>query len=163
MNILMPKKIDMGNHSESSMGFLRYSYKEHISLAKKGDFLLTDASDRFACGFPVPDFQRDLCWDQEQEISFIESAWIGIPLGTFTIHRNDWEKNGKPKPFSGYLIDGQQRLTTLQRYWEDKFPVFGLLYSELTKADLRRFDDRGLLKKQIANVNQRSTPALHRE
>ena len=51
----------------------------------------------------------------------------------------DWGEGGVAKKFSGWLVDGQQRLTTIERYWEDQFPVFGLFWSELTKPECRRY------------------------
>jgi hypothetical protein len=121
------------------MHYLWHHMHEFEELRASGDNLITDSSDRYACGFPLPTFQRSLCWTPEQESRFIESAWLKLPIGSFTVHAMDWGKGGKAVGKSGWLIDGQQRLTTLERYWKDAFPVFGLYYSELNGAEQRRF------------------------
>lgn len=137
----IPSPIDYGKHCESTVDFLWYHWQKHISLLQSGVNLLTDTADRYACGLPIPNFQRQLCWSPEQEKAFIESIWLELPLGTYSIHEMDWGNDGgaKAKHFSGWVIDGQQRLTTIQRYWEDKFKVYGSLYSELTPRERRRF------------------------
>lgn len=135
----MPAPMDQGKSSESVMGYLHQMYREHHDLIARGEPSLTDSALRYACGLPVPDFQRELVWTRDQEVAFIESAWLGIPLGTFNHHAMDWKQNGVAKTFSGWLIDGQQRITTIERYWNDEFPVFGLFWSELTRREVRRF------------------------
>lgn len=136
----IPPPLDLGRSSESCMSYLWAMFKNHKDYdPKSGDFPETDEGVRYACGLPIPEFQRDLCWDHEQEIAFIESAWIGITLGSYTHHYLDWGEGGKPKRFSGWVIDGQQRLTTIERYWRDEFKVFDLYYSELRPIEQRRF------------------------
>jgi len=136
----IPPVIDQGKHQESCMSYIYHHWREYKSIIKDGvEPLVTDNAERFACGFPLPEFQRSNVWTRDQEVAFIENAWRGIPLGTFTHHALDWEDGGRAKPFSGWLIDGQQRLTTIQLYWSDAFPAFGLYWSELTKAEVRRF------------------------
>lgn len=43
-------------------------------------------ASRFVGGFPIPDWQRELCWDQEQEIKLIESIWLGLDIGCYTVN-----------------------------------------------------------------------------
>tara|TARA_Y100001972_G_scaffold115322_2_gene151896 strand:- start:2682 stop:3227 length:546 start_codon:yes stop_codon:yes gene_type:complete len=136
----IPAAIDQGRHRESTMSCLWQDWQSYKELIAKGEDLITDTGATYACGLPVPEFQRDLCWSQSQEILFIESAWLGMPLGTYTVHKMDWHSNGRATKYSGWLLDGQQRLTAIQHYWEDKFPVFGLHYSELTQVEKYRFE-----------------------
>lgn len=136
----IPEMINQGKHSESCISFVWQNHIDHQRLAiSDEEYLMTVDSDRYACGWPLPDFQRQFKWSLKQQVQFIESVWLGLPIGSFTVHDSDYESNGKPLPYSGLLIDGQQRLTTLERYWKDEFSVFGLLYSELTKREKRRF------------------------
>lgn len=135
----IPPRIDFGRVSDSLITFLWHHYQTHLSNLNTGEMSPFDESDRHACGFPIPSFQRQLVWDNERKVKFIESLWLGLNPQTFTIHAFDYEKNGKAMRFSGWLIDGQQRLTAIQDYWEDKFPVFGLFYSELDDREHRRF------------------------
>ena len=93
---------------------------------------------REAMGYPLPDFQRPVEWTDNQCIRFIESAWLGFNLGVFVVNKEDWDEQG-PKRFSGCLIDGQQRITAVNRYLQGAFHVFGAYWSELSKHDQRRF------------------------
>ena len=136
----IPAPLDPGKHAASVMSYLWTHYQEYKTLsASQEEPLMTVDADRFACGFPLPPFQREQCWTEGQQAAFIESAWLGLPLGTYTHHDIDWGNAGHAKPFSGWLIDGQQRLTAIEGYWEDRFPVFGLYWSELTRTEQRRF------------------------
>lgn len=151
----IPAPIDHGRHCESLMSYLWHNYTEHNKLLLSAeDYMLTVGAERYACGFPLPPFQRELCWTQEQEVAFIESAWMELPLGTYTHCHIDWETDGKPVEFSGWLVDGQQRLTTLQRYWEDVFPVYGLRFSELDTGERRRFMNIKFCHFEISSPNE---------
>jgi hypothetical protein len=134
----LPQPINKGKHIDSAIGFLKLSLGAFLSEGPDG--MGTVTAERYACGYPLPPFQRDLVWTQAQEVAFVESAWLGLPLGTFCVHEIDWEGNAKPKPFSGWLIDGQQRLTALERYWCDEFPIMGFYWSELNRREKRRFE-----------------------
>lgn len=87
-------------------------------------------------GMSIPDFQRELVWTPQQEQAFIENWFKGLHIGTFVM--------GMKNDSSMLLLDGQQRLHTLKRYLTDQFPVFGLLYSELTDEEQRFFARRNL-------------------
>ncbi len=85
--------------------------------------------------FVLPPFQRPAVWTQEQQIKFIESCWMGLPIGAFVYNQTpDYES-----PYDCWLLDGQQRVRTVLMYMDDEFPVMGYLFSELTQADHRRW------------------------
>ena len=137
----IPKPIDLGRTYDFTMDTLWEHYQKHNDKIEKGESLTrTVESDRYACGFPVPHFQRPPVWTKEQKERFIESVFLGLFIGTYCIHESDWEgPDATPTPFSGWCIDGQQRLLTIEGYWNDEFKVFGLYFSELSKAEKRRF------------------------
>lgn len=89
---------------------------------------------RTIMGYVIPDWQRDLVWTEAQMISFMESAWKGIPIGTYSYNRGEFGTK-----YDNLLIDGQQRMYALQCYLEDKFPVLGYRWSEVTPLDQRMF------------------------
>jgi hypothetical protein len=99
---------------------------------------------------PDPDqatvgFQREFVWKKPQCDRFIESLLLGLPVpGIFLVK----EQSGKH-----LVLDGQQRLTTLQRFYagvlqsrefvlEDVQPKWqGKTYKTLAPEDRRRLDD----------------------
>ncbi len=133
----IPAQIDFGTRHEMSMDQLEHTLRMHRHHGSE-----MCESDRYVCGHPLPPFQREACWDEARQVAFIESAWFGLPLGSYTYHGLDWSQTSdgcRADPMSGWLLDGQQRLTAIESYWDDKFPVFGLLWSELTHREKRRF------------------------
>lgn len=107
-------------------------------------FLMGDHQRRFApladgereLGWMVlPPFQRPLVWTLDQKVRFVESCWMGLPVGVFIINR----PNNMYSPFYNWLLDGQQRVTAVYEYMADAFPVLGFRFSELTDADERRW------------------------
>lgn len=87
----------------------------------------------------LPTFKRGFVWSESQNIAFIESVVMRLPLGTYMV--NDIFINNKKVEYDHYLnniiIDGQQRLNALKLYFNDKFKVHDLLWSELDVKDKR--------------------------
>lgn len=96
--------------------------------------------------FFVPDFQRLYVWNIKLASRFIESLLMGLPVpGIFVFRQADTSKH--------LIIDGQQRLKTLQFFYEGIFgnkkfrlvdvrrPWLNKSYSELTESDRLRLDD----------------------
>ena len=96
----------------------------------------------------VPRFQRSFVWSQIRSSRFIESLLMGLPVpGIFLYREIDSQKL--------LVIDGQQRLRTLQFFYGGKFETSkrdfilkgletkfnGLAYEDLTDEDRRRLDD----------------------
>ncbi|MBU3093426.1 DUF262 domain-containing protein [Clostridium sp. CF011] len=80
----------------------------------------------------LPDFQRDLVWNKGQQKELIASLILSLPIGSFLIldGKNDdfatkelGFPNGEsnPKEECMYLLDGQQRLTSLKGVLSDFF------------------------------------------
>jgi hypothetical protein len=80
----------------------------------------------------IPDYQRPLVWTEDQKVKFLESLILGLPVGSYTLHRNE--------DFNCEVIDGQQRWNAIFCYVDDEFPVFGLKYSELNQVTTRFFE-----------------------
>lgn len=77
-----------------------------------------------------PDFQRDFVWDSERQSRLIESVIMRIPLPVFYLAE---DMEGKT-----IVVDGLQRLTTFQRYLNDRFAL-ELKHQETLNG--RRFSD----------------------
>ena len=117
---MIPPKIRLGQHYNKTIACItRFNEKQH----------------GYILGFKIPDFQRSLVWSQEQKIKLIESLWIGIPIGTYTV--NEFYDS----EYDLIIIDGQQRLNAIESYIYDDFKIYNMLYSELPIIDKRRFNN----------------------
>ena len=88
--------------------------------------------------YRIPPFQRPIVWSEAQMIRFVESAISGINLGTI-VYNDVSRLDAGTHATDFWLIDGQQRLTALTRYFDDGFPVFGRLWSEVPERIRRDF------------------------
>ena len=74
----------------------------------------------------LPPFQRPLVWEEWRMVRFVESALLGLHLGTIVV--NDTMSvpcvGGKFHRTDRWLIDGQQRLTAIARYTQGHLTVF---------------------------------------
>ena len=81
----------------------------------------------------LPDFQRSWVWDDEQICSLLASVSRGFPIGIIMTLKSGSEIKFKPRPIEGvqinemepeeYLLDGQQRITSLYQASFSKDPV----------------------------------------
>lgn len=133
-----------------------------------------------------PDFQRKYKWDKTKPKSthenwvrasrFIESSLMRIPLPScYFAEDNDG---------SHLVIDGVQRLTTIQKFFNDEFALDGLtifkelngkkfselgyLQEELSTTTircivLRKENDKGLVREIFSRLNQGAVELTHQE
>jgi hypothetical protein len=86
-------------------------------------------------GHAIPPFQRPIVWGEDRMIAFIETLVQKGDPGTYTYHTTDVaEKAADGRdiyPRDMWLLDGQQRLTSIDRFFDGEFPVYGLFWSEV--------------------------------
>ena len=101
---------------------------------------------RFVMGMPVATWARGLEWNLGQKSRFISAVWSGGDLGSYLT--NDWyEPLSAGRALtenSEILIDGQQRLHSLEEYLLDRLAVPDAqgqprIRSELGNGDRKRF------------------------
>ncbi|MGY2277561.1 hypothetical protein ACW9H0_08000 [Pseudomonas monsensis] len=101
---------------------------------------------RFVMGMPVPTWARELEWNLGQKSRFISAVWSGGDLGSYLT--NDWyEPESGSRALaenSEILIDGQQRLHSLEEYLLDRLAIPDAqgqprIWSELGNGERRRF------------------------
>jgi hypothetical protein len=113
-------------------------------------------AERFVMGYPLPHWQRDFKWNEFQQRAFIDSIWRGNTLSSYLV--NDWAMSDGVTfdRFSNVLLDGQQRLFTIERFvtgqlavpdGEGKLTVWG----EIGKHERRRFA-RTIFTKSIVRI-----------
>lgn len=96
--------------------------------------------------FRIPDFQRQFVWTAKHASKFIESLLMGLPVpGIFLYKEADTNEH--------LVIDGQQRLRTLQAFYDGELrgkefklqgvrePWLNRTYKTLDPADLLKLDD----------------------
>lgn len=99
----------------------------------------TAPAERCLLGLVIPPWQRAEVWSQKQKIAFIESIFLGFGTGYYVVNGADFDKEALPMPMSGWLLDGQQRLTAIRDFVEDKFAVFDdVIYGKMDKIVARR-------------------------
>lgn len=121
----------------------------------------------------LPPWQRPAVWSESQQVSFLEGIFLGLGTGYYVINGRDWNDEGNDSPMSGWLIDGQQRITAIARFVNDEICVFGgIRYSDLSIGEKRRRfdnmtfpcieleyqDDENLLKELYRRLNFGGTP-----
>lgn len=126
----IPPRINLGQHLATTMAHPMMQRETWIRDGRPNPF-----GNRIVMGYRLPTWQRGAVWSREQQISFIESAWRGVPLGTYT-----YVVNYKMPELDDLLIDGQQRLTAIENYISGEFSVFGLRFDELPQRELRRWE-----------------------
>jgi hypothetical protein len=121
-------------------------------------------SGRRVLGYRIPVWQRPEVWTDDQCSSFIESIYLGANIGAFMYN----SYMGQPS-IDHVILDGQQRLRSLERYWNNEIPAHGedgkpYLWSDLTEDEqahlyrinfpyiMTSYDDEALLK-QVYNVH----------
>lgn len=101
---------------------------------------------RFVMGMPVPTWSRGLEWNVGQQARFITAVWSGADLGSYLT--NDWCEPASTRRAleenSEILVDGQQRLHSLEMYFLDRLAVPDAqgqprVWSELDNGERKRF------------------------
>jgi hypothetical protein len=127
-------------------------------------------------GILLPQFQRDYVWKPQKIRNLLDSLLRGFPVGGFYFWRpaaGKFDPKDKRKiraEFVGYLIDGQQRLTSLEAAFglytgEDKNGVVLRCYLDLASPDDVHARDTTLFvtyagKKSVATRLGRGDPTL---
>lgn len=97
----------------------------------------------------VPEFQRSYVWSDEKASRFIESLLLGLPVPLiFLVRERENSGGGEDGSQRLMVIDGNQRLTSLRRFYDDEFALKGVqkeyegkLYSQLPAKYQLRLDD----------------------
>jgi hypothetical protein len=140
-NALMPEPIMVADAIASQIEALHHNLDgyDYADMFPHSEWLL---------GYRIPDFQRPVVWNEARRIRFVESAWLGLGLGTYCVNEIDG-RGAKAHPMDRLLIDGRQRLFALDAYFRDAFPVLGYRWSEITQLDRRRFRGRNFARIRI--------------
>ena len=129
----------------------------------------------------LPDFQRPPEWTDAQKERFVESALLGIGLGSIVVvdaMNLGMQPNGRFASVDRHLLDGQQRIRALLDYRHGRLTALRGTpcehrWDDLTEVERRRFwriqigvlkiqtTDVGLCREIYNRMNYGGTP--HRE
>lgn len=109
-----------------------------VEQSKRIEFYLTEysvellASKMANSDFEIPPYQREDTWEPERKSRFIESVLMGLPIPFLLF----WES---PKTGKLEIVDGSQRLRTIEQFIADKLTLGEL--EELTHLEGFKFSD----------------------
>lgn len=94
---------------------------------------------RRVLGYKLPEWQRPEVWADDQCIRFLESVWLGVGIGSFMVNHSTRADDAHM-----ILLDGQQRLRAIERYWDGELAVTGddgvaRCWRELTEKEQAHF------------------------
>lgn len=103
---------------------------------------------RFVCGVPLAPWQRPIVWNDAMQSRFIDALWRNVDVGSYMVNAW-WEMvgdNSQMAYLSDIVLDGQQRLTSLERYFLDEIPATAadgsrMLWSQISVLDRRFFQN----------------------
>jgi len=159
MNNELGEQIQMEGEESDESPDLSKTTKEREILTKAGDPEVCALHDRYKRGKLIlqPDFQRQFVWDRKKSSRLIESILLSVPLPIIYLSE---QPDGKE-----YVIDGQQRLTSLFAFIDGRFPAgdeFKLTglnpYKELNKRAFSELTEE--LQDKILHYTLRSVTLL---
>lgn len=135
---------------------LKKSIENQIqSFSKKIDFYISEYTVEILANkvrqneYTVPKYQREFVWDEPRKSKFIESLIMGLPIPFIFFWEND--ETGKLE-----IVDGSQRLRTLEEYLSGKLVLDGLerlvLLNKTTFFDLEESRQRKINNKSIRGI-----------
>lgn len=125
----IPPRLLNGSRREYTIG--------HLLEGTPIDPTLPD--ERRLLSLVLPPWQRRETWALAQKQRFIEGIFLGFGCGSYVINGSDWLDDGRPAPMSGWLLDGQQRISALRDFFANDLVVFGdVTYSSFTTAESLR-------------------------
>jgi hypothetical protein len=98
------------------------------------------------------DYQREHVWKLEDKIALIDSIFNNVDIGKFVFVQRSMSYCGKLYE----IIDGKQRLTAIQEFYEDRFKYNGFYYSQLSFEDKSKFKNHGITYGYLENPDKRA-------
>lgn len=132
----VPKRCYYGQAMQSPMSALRMQWLRREEILKSSGY-----TGESVLGFKVPYWQRSNDkWSTAQKVAFISNVFRGATIGTFMVNSTPLDES-----LDQILLDGLQRLTAVQQYWEGQFGIPGddgivHLWTDLTSEERAHFD-----------------------
>jgi len=86
-----------------------------------------------------PYYQRKFVWEEKHQQEFIRTILMGLPCPEIFVADGDVDLDTHVRYM--HVIDGQQRLRTIEKYFSNKLEIDGCSYKDLTKEDKVKISD----------------------
>jgi len=96
-------------------------------------------------------YQRQSVWSDEQRRNLIKSMIMGLPIGTVII-----SKLPPNRELSYRIVDGKQRIETIQQFAGNKFSVPGWWFAARALIDGEQARPRNVFYRDLTGFGQRS-------
>jgi uncharacterized protein with ParB-like and HNH nuclease domain len=106
----------------------------------------------------IPDYQRDLVWDEVRQSKFIESIFLGWPMSYIVVANVYDSKNDLDRL---EVIDGGQRIITLANFINNELILTEL--EKLEKLNGFTFSDLPLVRQERFKINRIRTVLLTKD
>ncbi|WP_278614720.1 DUF262 domain-containing protein [Planktothrix agardhii] len=120
-------------------------YPVEVLVQKYRDGLDEDTNELY-----IPDYQRDMIWEETRQSKFIESLLLGLPIPyIFVADLPPKQEDDQEDLARLEIVDGTQRIRTLDRFLNNDLKLYGLeklkqlnnfKFSDLPLARQRRFN-----------------------
>ena len=129
-----PARVMFGQSMQTTLAVMIIQRKHGNAVLDKQGY-----SGRRVMGYKLPSWQRQEKWSDAQCSRFLESIWMGVGLGTFMV--NSHTSN---EAIDQILLDGQQRLRAIERYFDGELSVMGqdgnaYLWTDLHESEQAHF------------------------
>lgn len=126
---------------QKNVNYTTKEYPVEVLVQKYMDGQDEDDNELF-----VPDYQREMAWDEDRQSKFIESVLLGLPIPYIFVAdiREDENDLGRLE-----IIDGTQRIRTLARFLHNEFTLSNL--KKLTHLNNFTFADLPLARQRRFN------------
>jgi len=98
-----------------------------------------------------PYYQRNFVWDTEHQKEFIRTILLGLPCPMIFVAEGEIDLETHVKYL--HIIDGQQRMRTVEKFLSNQLEVDSQLYKDLNSEEKLKFS-----KYQIGTVRLKYNP-----
>lgn len=146
--------LDMGNNKENYREF------DNRIVTEQARYPLSNITDIFEKHVLNPNYQRNEVWKDDRKSRLIESFMMNIPIPPVFLYEVQYAKYE--------VVDGRQRISTLQAFYKDEFSLQGMeIFEELNGCTYsllptefkdrlnRRFLSAIILLKESTNTPER--------
>ena len=98
------------------------------------------------------EYQREHVWKRKDKIALIDSIFNNVDIGKFVFVQRDFSYESRQLE----VLDGKQRLTAINEFYEDRFKYKGYYYSELGQRDKNKFEEHPISYGYLENPDKKS-------